>query len=206
MSVRVADSGSEVCTISVTGRMVGTGAVVLTVSMTGGLKEPIEGIRPESMHGGGVDEGEIVTGLGGVGEREGLSIIQGEVEFNFDGWESMTGGVGECLGEGVVADSSNNSNSMGMSESALKEGGGSEEMLQSGIGTGEGVGDGGRSSCIDGVRVSADMEWLCSSTGGSNFGVILWMSLGSGSGDSNVELGRGSMMGTVEINKEAGTV
>lgn len=201
----VADSGVEVCTISVTGRMVGIGAVVLTVSMTGELKEPIEGIRPESMHGGGVDGGEIVTGLGGVGEREGLSITQGEVEFNFDGWESMTC-MGECLVEGVVADLSNNCNSMGMSEFALKEGGGSEEMLQSGIETGEGVGDGGRSSCIDGVGVSADMEWLCSSTGGSNFGVILWMSLGSGSGDSNVELGRGSMMGLVEINKGAGTV
>lgn len=36
--------------------------------------------------------------------------------------------------------------------------------------------------------------------------MILWMSLGSRSGDSNVELGRGSMMGMVEINKEAGTV
>lgn len=157
VTVRLADSGVEVCTISVTGRMVGIGAVVLAVSMTGGLKEPIEGIRPESMHGGGVDEGEMVTGLGGVGERGDLLLTQGEVESNFGGWESMTGGIGECLVEGVVVDSSTNSNWMGMSGFSLKEVGGSMEMLQSVIGTGEGVGDGGRSSCIDGVRESTDV-------------------------------------------------
>lgn len=148
VTVRVADSGVEVCTISVTGRMVGIGAVVLTVSMTEG---------PESMHGGGVDEGDMVTGLGGVGERGDLLSTQGEVESNFGGWESMTGGIGECPVEGVVVDSSTNSNWMGMSGFALKVGGGSVEMLQSVIGTGEGVGDGGRSSCIDGVRESTDV-------------------------------------------------
>lgn len=157
VTVRVADSGVEVCTISVTGRMVGTGAVVLTVSMTGGLKEPIEGKRPESMCGGGEDEGEIVSGLGGVGERRDLSLTQGEVKSNFGSWESMTGGMGEGLVKGVDVDSSTNSNWMGMSEFALKECGGSVEMLQSVIGTGEGVGDGGRSSCIDGVRESANV-------------------------------------------------
>lgn len=47
---------------------------------------------------------------------------------------------------------------------------------------------------------------MSSSKGGSTSGVILWISIASGSGDSNVELGRGSMMGVVEINKEAGTV
>lgn len=47
---------------------------------------------------------------------------------------------------------------------------------------------------------------MASSKGGSNSGVILSMSLPGGFGDSNVELGRGSMMGVVQINKEAGTV
>lgn len=37
-------------------------------------------------------------------------------------------------------------------------------------------------------------------------GVMLSMSLPSGFGDSNVELGSGSMTGMVQINKEAGTV
>lgn len=46
---------------------------------------------------------------------------------------------------------------------------------------------------------------MSSSKGGSNFGVMLSMSLASGSGVFNVELGRGSMMGVVQINKEAGT-
>lgn len=95
---------------------------------------------------------------------------------------------------------------MGMSECALMEGGGSVEMLQSVIGTGEGVGDGGRLSCIDGVGESAKVALAPSSKGGSNFGVILSISLLSGLGDSNVELGGGSMMGVVQINKEAGTV
>lgn len=67
VTVREADSEVEVCTISVTGRMVGTGTVVLAVSMTGGLREPIEGKTPESMCGGGEDEGEIVSGLVGAG-------------------------------------------------------------------------------------------------------------------------------------------
>lgn len=41
---------------------------------------------------------------------------------------------------------------------------------------------------------------------GSKFEVMVLISLARGSGDSNVELGGGSMMGVVQINKEAGTV
>lgn len=47
---------------------------------------------------------------------------------------------------------------------------------------------------------------MSSNKGGSNSGVTLGLSLVIGSGDSNVELGGGSMMGVVEINKDAGTV
>lgn len=79
------------------------------------------------------------------------------------------------------------------------------EMLQSVIGTGEGVGDGGRLSCVDGVAESAKVAGGPTSKGGSNSGAMLSMSLASGSGDSNVKLGGGSMMGVVQINKEAGT-
>lgn len=68
----------------------------------------------------------------------------------------MTGGMGESLVEGVDGDSSTISNWMGMSECALMEGEGSVEMLKSVIGTGEGVGDGGRLSCIDGVGGSVN--------------------------------------------------
>lgn len=80
MSVRVVDSGVEVCTMSVTGRMVGTGAVVLTVSMTGGVDESTEGTWPESMGGG-----ETATGLRGLGEGGDISLRQGEVESNCGG-------------------------------------------------------------------------------------------------------------------------
>lgn len=68
VTVRVADSGAEVCTMSVTGRMVEIGAVLLTVSMTEGVEESTEGIWTESVGGGGVGEGETVSGLGGAGE------------------------------------------------------------------------------------------------------------------------------------------
>ncbi len=47
---------------------------------------------------------------------------------------------------------------------------------------------------------------MSSRKGRLNFGVILSMSLASGSGVSNVELGGGSMMGVVQISREAGTV
>lgn len=47
---------------------------------------------------------------------------------------------------------------------------------------------------------------MSSGRGGSNSGVIVSVSLASGLGDSNVELGGGSMMGVVQINKDAGTV
>lgn len=136
--------------MSVTGRMVGVGAVVLTVSMTGGVEAAAEGVWPESTGGGGEGEGETVTGLEGEGER-------GDVGSNCGGWGSMTGGMGESLVEGLDVGSSTVSNWMGMSECALMEGGGSVEMLsaKSVIGTGEGVGDGGRLSCIDGVGESA---------------------------------------------------
>lgn len=43
------DSGVEVWTMSVTGRMVGIGAVVVTLSMTGRVEESPGGIWPESM-------------------------------------------------------------------------------------------------------------------------------------------------------------
>lgn len=152
VTVRVVDSGVEVCTMSVTGRMVGIGAVVLTVSMTGRVEESAEGIWPESMGGG-----ETAAGLEGLRERGDISLTQGEVESNCGGWESMTGGMGESLVEGVDVDSSAISNWMGMSECALMEGGGSMEMLQSVIGTGGGVEDGGGLSCIDGVGESAEV-------------------------------------------------
>lgn len=108
--------------------------------------------------------------------------------------------------EGVDVDSSIISKRMGMSECVLMVGGGSVEMLQSVIGTGEGVRDGGRLSCTDGVGESAKVARAPSSKGGSNFGVIPSISLARGSGDSNVKLGGGSMMGVVQINKGAGTV
>lgn len=47
---------------------------------------------------------------------------------------------------------------------------------------------------------------MASSKGGSNCGAIPSISLPTGLGESNVELGGGSMMGVVQINKEAGTV
>lgn len=133
--------------MSVTGRMVGIGAVVVTESMTGGVEESPEGIWPESMGGGGEDEGETVAGLRGEGGRGDTSLTLGEVESNCGG--------GESLVEGVEVDSPTISNWMGMSECTLMEGGGSVEMLQSVIGTGEGVRDGRRLSCTDGVRESA---------------------------------------------------
>lgn len=135
--------------MSVTGRMVGI-CGVLTVSGTGGVEEAAEGVLPESMVGG-----ETTTGLGGIGERGDISLTQGVVGSNCGGWGSMNGGIGESLGEGVDVDSSTISNLMGMSECVLMEGGRSVEMLPSVIGTGEGVGDGGRLSCADGVGESA---------------------------------------------------
>lgn len=202
--VRVVGSGVGVCTMSVTGRMVGIGAVVLTESMIGGVAESTDGIWPGSMGGGGVGSGATVTGLGGVEERGDISLRQGEVESNCGSWESMAGGTGESLGEGVDVGSSTISNWMGMSECELMEGGGSLGM--SDTGTGEGVGDGRVLSCIDGVGEPAEAARVSSGKGGSDFGVILSMSLARGLGDSNVLLGGGSMMGVVQINKEAGTV
>lgn len=144
------------CTMSVTGRMVGTGAVVLTVSMTEGVEEASGGVWPESVGGGGVGEGETDIGLGGVGEQGDISLTQGEVGSNCSGWGCMTGGMGESLVEGVDIDSSTISNWMGMSVCGLVEGGASEEVLsmRSVIGAG-GVEDGERLSCIDGVGESS---------------------------------------------------
>lgn len=142
--------------MSVTGRMVGTGAVVLTVSMTGGVEKGSGGVWPESMGGGGVGEGETVTGLGGEGEQGDISLTQGEVGSNCGDWGCMTGGMGESLVGGVDVESSTISKWMGMSVCTLMGGGASEEVLsmRSVIGA-EGVGDGGRLSCIDGVRESS---------------------------------------------------
>lgn len=61
--VSVVDSGVEGLTMSVTGRTAG-GAVVLAASVTGGVEESAEVIWPESIGGGGVDDGETVSGLG----------------------------------------------------------------------------------------------------------------------------------------------
>lgn len=47
---------------------------------------------------------------------------------------------------------------------------------------------------------------MFSGKGRSNFGVMMSMSLLRGFGDSNVVLGRGSMTGVVQINKEGGTL
>lgn len=88
----------------------------------------------------------------------------------------------------------------------LMGGGGSVARLLSVIGTGEGLGDGGGLPCIDGVGQSAKVVSVTSSRGGSNFRPISSISFRSRLGDSNVELGGGSMMGVVQINKEAGTV
>lgn len=67
--------------------------------------------------------------------------------------------------------------------------GGSESVT----GIGEGAGNGGGLSCTGGIGESGKEP------GGST-------SSPGGFGDSNVELGGGSMMGVVQINKEAGTV
>lgn len=121
--------------------------------------------------------------------------------------------MGESLVEGGDVDSSPIFNWMGMSECVLMEGEGSVEMLQSVTGTGEGAGEGGRLSCIDGVgesrgRLAAGARVARASSGKvwSNSTAILSMSLTRGFGDSNTELGGGSMMGVVQIIKEAGTV
>lgn len=117
-----------------------------------------------------------------------------------------TGGLGESLMGGVDVHSSTISNWMGMSECGVMEGGGSVGMSQSVTGTGEGAGDGGRLSCTDGVGESAKVAWVSSSNAGSGSVTITSTSLHGGFGDSNVELGGGSMMGVVQINKEAGAV
>lgn len=151
VTVRATDSGVEVRTMSVMGRMVGDDCpAALTVSMTGGAGEPCEGEWPESLGGGGVGGGGLGGGGGGA-----ISLTQGEVESNCCGWESTTGGVGESLVEGGHVESSAISNWMEMSECVLTDGGGSVEMLQSVMGTGEGAGDGERPSCIGGAGDSS---------------------------------------------------
>lgn len=189
--------------MSVTGRTVGISAVVLTVFITGGVEEASEGVWPESMGGGGVGEGKTVSVLGGVGGRGDISLTQGDVGSNCSCSGSITGGMGESLFEGVDVDCSTISNWVGMSEFALMEGGRSVEMWQSGTGTGEGVGDGGRLSCMDGVGDSARGD---SGKGGSIVRVTSLISFSIGLGDSNVELGGGSMVGVVQIWEEASTV
>lgn len=122
VAVGAADSGVEVCTMSVTGRTVGIGAVVLTISMTGGLTEPSEDIWPESVRWG-MDEGGP-EGLEGEGGWEDVSLTQ-EVESDF----GVTGGVGECLVGGLDEVLSTNSSWQGMEEFVLEEGGGSVKVL-----------------------------------------------------------------------------
>lgn len=150
VTAEVADSGVKVCTICVTGRTMGICAFILTVSVTAGLKKPLVGIRSESQCGGGLNEVETVTGLG-----KDLSLTQGESKSGRQ--ESVRGVMGECLVEGADVDSSTSSNWMGMSEFVLAEGESSVEVSQCVIGTGEGVKDGGRLLCVDGVTESVDM-------------------------------------------------
>lgn len=93
-------------------------------------------------------EEETVTALGEVGA---ISLTQGPVESSCGDWDFKTGGMGDSLIEGGDVDSSVIPNWMGMSEFVLIEGGRSETMLHSVIGTGEEAGDGGRLSCVDGM-------------------------------------------------------
>ena len=131
VAVTAGASGVEVHTMSVTGRMAADGAAGSTVSMTGGVDVPSEGKLSESVGGGGEGGGEMLT-IGGVGGRGDNSLIQGEVESDGGGWESVAGGgEGESLVGGGDVDSSSIFNWMGMSECVMTGGGGSGETGQS---------------------------------------------------------------------------
>lgn len=96
------------------------------------------------------------TREGGVASVEPESVTKvGTVSKTRGGAES---GTVSMTVRGGGGDSSTISNWMGMPECVLMEGGGSVELLElSVIGTGEGAGDGGRLSCIDGVGESAEV-------------------------------------------------
>lgn len=64
-AMSVADSGVDVCAMSVTGRIVGGSTEVLTVCMSGEVKVSAKGTWPESVGGGNVGEGEIASELEG---------------------------------------------------------------------------------------------------------------------------------------------
>lgn len=189
----VGGSGVAGCTICVTGRIVGLCAAAPSVSMTTGLKASRMDFWPDSVQGRGGEEGEIL-GLGGDGEREGLLLMQGGLESNFGVMgESVTGSEGDVF-VGLLIDWST-PDWAGGQESAPKEAGGSSEPSVTGTG---GEVSGGGLSCIDTAPASA-------ASSGEAWGDSGGMLRGStGSGDSNTELGLGSMMGVVEINRDVG--
>lgn len=184
-------AGSTIC---VTGRIVGLCAAVPSASMTTGLKASRMDFCPASVQGRGGGEGETL-GLGGVGERGGLLLIQGGAGSNSGVMgESVTGSKGEC-GAGA-----------GGAGSTLDSVGGQEladgSMERSAPGTGGGVGGGRGLSCIDRAPGSAKLALRSSC---EDWGDSREMLRGStGSGDSNTELGRGSRVGVVEISRAAG--
>lgn len=100
----VGDSGVAGRPICVTGRIVGLCAALRAVSMTTGIRELSKDLWPESVQGRGDEEGEMV-GLGGVGEREALLLLQGGLESTFGRTgESVAGCEGECLVDGLGMD------------------------------------------------------------------------------------------------------
>lgn len=66
VTVKMLDSGVEVCTMSVTGRTGGDIVIGLSAGTVGGVEESTEGLLSESI-GGGI-EGKTVTGLRSVEE------------------------------------------------------------------------------------------------------------------------------------------
>lgn len=191
------DSGVAGGTISVTGRIVGLCTVVATMSTTTGLKESSKDLRAESVQGRGEERGEIF-GLGRVGDLEGLLLPRGRFESDFgEIGESVTRGTGEYLvglgKDGSILDS------VGGQELTFKEAEVSVEL--SVTGTGGGVNGGGRLSCIDGASGSAKVARVSARLSWGDSGEML---RSTGSGDSNTELGLGSMIGVVEMSNAAG--
>lgn len=85
--------------------------------------------------------------------------------------------------------------------SALVDGGGAMFAM----GKGDGAGDGGVLSCIDGTgALSKGAAGVSSVMGGSDLNAVSLV-LSGGLGDSTVEMGGGSIMGVVLIKEEGGT-
>lgn len=131
-----------------------------------------------------VGEADGMAGVDIASSTDGASISMGMPEFVV---------VVEMKGEGSA-------------ESSVTGGGASASLTR---GAGEGVGEGGRCSCTGGVGESAKVAGTSSSKGGvveSKIGVVSMMSLTKGGvGESNGEVGGGSMTGVVHTNKEVGT-